>query len=207
MIIHIKGSSNTGKTSLIEELAKRLGGDGMRVGVIKHVASPIEIEGKDSQRFREAGVQPVCLIGEGESAFFLSGEMELERCIDIMRSISDLELDPIIVESFSTRRIGDVELDFDTMELRAGDDTRTIEKGRELDAILEAMGSLKDTIYKNRGRKVSLYVDGKRTPTNRFVTEVISNVVRGIISPLHGCGHIGEPDREITVEIRVDSSK
>ncbi len=205
MLIHIKGSSKTGKTTLIEELIRKLDEKGMKTGVIKHSMASIDTEGKDSYRYKDAGAPLVCLIGEGETALFISSSIDLARGTDLIRAVSNSELDPIIVESFSSQRIGDVELDLDTLELRVGGDSQVVEKGQELKAIIKALEELGEK--GKRKKKVLLYVDGRKTPTNPFVTDVIFNIVRGVISPLHGCGHIGEADREVRIKIKVDSSK
>jgi hypothetical protein len=58
MILGFYGHSNSGKTSIIEGLVKRLKVKGYRVAVVKHTAHrgfELDTEGTDSWRFRKAG--------------------------------------------------------------------------------------------------------------------------------------------------------
>lgn len=68
--ISFVGFSGSGKTTLIEKLIPALGGDGLRVGVIKHDAHNFEIDhkGKDSYRFFHAGAEGVVISSDQKTA-------------------------------------------------------------------------------------------------------------------------------------------
>ncbi len=59
--------SGTGKTTFIERLLPRLRGYGIRAGVVKSDSHGLELdmEGKDSWRFRRAGAQSVAVVAPG----------------------------------------------------------------------------------------------------------------------------------------------
>ncbi|MFA5518430.1 MAG: molybdopterin-guanine dinucleotide biosynthesis protein B, partial [Spirochaetota bacterium] len=57
-IITITGKSDSGKTTLIEKLIKYYSAKGLKVSVVKSMKHDFEIDhkGKDTYRYREAGV-------------------------------------------------------------------------------------------------------------------------------------------------------
>ncbi|MEQ8210491.1 MAG: molybdopterin-guanine dinucleotide biosynthesis protein B [Lacipirellulaceae bacterium] len=70
--IHILGRKNHGKTTLIVRLIKKLAELGYKVGAIKHThhAHQLDVPGKDSHRFGEAGAAGVGILSRDQSAFF-----------------------------------------------------------------------------------------------------------------------------------------
>ncbi len=71
-LIYVSGTSNSGKTTLIERLIPKLRQRGLKVGTMKHTHKGFEVdrEGSDSHRHQEAGALAVGLIGPEGSAFF-----------------------------------------------------------------------------------------------------------------------------------------
>ena len=69
-IIGVVGRSNSGKTTLLESLIKELVKRGHRLAVVKHVGEEfhLDLPGKDSQRFLEAGSRVVGLSATDELA-------------------------------------------------------------------------------------------------------------------------------------------
>lgn len=65
-VFGLTGTSNSGKTTLLEALIAHWALDGYRVSTIKHAHQGFDIDrpGKDSYRMREAGAQEVLLIGD-----------------------------------------------------------------------------------------------------------------------------------------------
>lgn len=75
IVIHIFGRSNTGKTTLIEALCRRLAGRG-RIETIKHSGHhPLALEeGKDTTLHYLAGASGACAIDEEKSILILADE-------------------------------------------------------------------------------------------------------------------------------------
>ncbi|MFH1002787.1 MAG: molybdopterin-guanine dinucleotide biosynthesis protein B [Chloroflexota bacterium] len=69
-IIGVVGKSNSGKTTLLEGLIKELVKRGHRLAVVKHVGEEyhLDLPGKDSQRFLQAGSRVVALSATDEMA-------------------------------------------------------------------------------------------------------------------------------------------
>lgn len=71
--VHIVGRQNQGKTTLMVELVAYLTRGGVRVGTVKHSGHdhPLDLEGKDSWRHRQAGGTPAAFVTPGGVAVYL----------------------------------------------------------------------------------------------------------------------------------------
>ena len=100
-IIGFAANSGTGKTTLIEELITIFKDLDIRVGVIKHSHHPFDIDlpGKDSYRFRQAGAVQVLLGGPGQWALMVDTREELSLD-DYLQNLDWNVLDIILVEGF-----------------------------------------------------------------------------------------------------------
>lgn len=90
-IIHIVGSQNSGKTTLVKELIEELTKKGLKVGAIKHSSHNHELDkkGKDSYIHRQAGANPAAIICEHLTGIFLPhspGEDPLEKILPLYQN-------------------------------------------------------------------------------------------------------------------------
>jgi len=71
VVSFVAASSNSGKTTLIEQVVRILKARGLRVAVVKHASAGFELDkpGKDSWRFQQAGADTVVLVGPDTMAF------------------------------------------------------------------------------------------------------------------------------------------
>jgi len=100
-VISIVGRRNSGKTMVLEALIAELTRRGLRVGVLKHSAHEFEIdvEGKDTWRYRRAGARAVGIMSPSGLAVIrtLTGELPLEQAVSLLGS----DLDVILTEGFT----------------------------------------------------------------------------------------------------------
>ncbi|WP_461201868.1 molybdopterin-guanine dinucleotide biosynthesis protein B [Anoxybacillus sp. TBDG-1] len=100
IILQVVGYQNSGKTTLIEKIIKRLYTNGYRVGTLKHhghsgkVALPKE---KDTTRHAEAGAVVSGVEGDGTFLFHAKGHWELDELLPIYERFS---LDVLLIEGF-----------------------------------------------------------------------------------------------------------
>ena len=103
-IVAFAAPSGTGKTTLIERVVRDLVARGVRVGVLKADAHRVvlDVPGKDSFRFAEAGAAPVAVLSAERLALFerLEGEVSLASAVDRLFPQADI----VLVEGF--RRSG-----------------------------------------------------------------------------------------------------
>lgn len=121
IVIHIFGRSNTGKTTLIEMLCRRLATQG-RIETIKHIGHhPMNLEdGKDTTIHFHAGALGSCGIDEEKSITIIEGQ----RLEDALDAASDRGADFCIVEGYKNVRIPGIALgDFESDHILMRDPT------------------------------------------------------------------------------------
>lgn len=111
-VITMTGWSNSGKTTFTTRVVELLTNMGIRVGVIKHhghKTGGVDVEGKDSWKYSQAGANPVILSASDQYAIFVStpqGELSRE---ELVAKIAD-DVDLVIVEGFRAEADGAVEV-------------------------------------------------------------------------------------------------
>ncbi len=163
--LFIGGPSNSGKTTLIENLIPELTARGYRVGTVKHHHGPDPLRfdgaGKDSDRHRKAGALAVSLVSSDEEVLF-------RRTGNSPSSLSVREgfdgLDILLVEGFNAEAGARIEV------RGAGDSShrRETSNGKPL-AVVEP--------------KVS---NGRPSYTSADIAPLADLIVREILSPRDG---------------------
>jgi molybdopterin-guanine dinucleotide biosynthesis protein MobB len=94
------GSSNSGKTTLIEALIPRLRASGLRIATIKHAHHGFELDhpGKDSWRHAKAGASAVALVAPTRAAWIIETPEELS-CDEVVGQIGRT-VDLVLIEGF-----------------------------------------------------------------------------------------------------------
>ncbi|SCG84711.1 molybdopterin-guanine dinucleotide biosynthesis protein B [Methanobacterium congolense] len=96
-IVGVAGTKNTGKTTLVTSIVAELGERGFHVGTVKHAHGGLDVEGRDTWQHKKAGAELV--VGAGnETLFNVSGSMELEEILNIMKYIKNLDF--VVLEGF-----------------------------------------------------------------------------------------------------------
>ncbi len=99
-ILAIIGSRDSGKTTVGEYLARQLTERGFRVGAIKHVHTPdftMDVEGKDTWRYRHAGAGVVACVAEREVTV-IRGVDEDRSLETILSYMCSSQLDIVLLE-------------------------------------------------------------------------------------------------------------
>ena len=111
-VITVTGWSNSGKTTFNTQVVELLTKAGMRVGVIKHhghKTGGVDVEGKDSWRYAQAGANPVILSASDQYAIFVSTPQGELSCEELVAKIAD-DVDVVIVEGFRAEADGAIEV-------------------------------------------------------------------------------------------------
>ena len=95
--VGIVGYKDSGKTTLIQALARELRDRGHKVVVVKHSSHGIDLQGKDTARLRESADQ-VAFLSPMESAILWKGSRKLEEILP------HLDADILLIEGFKTER-------------------------------------------------------------------------------------------------------
>jgi len=101
-IISIVGSSNSGKTTLVEKLIARLSVQGLRIASIKHSHHQPELDtpGKDSWRHKQAGAARSFLIGPQQMMMVADIEEPMNPKLLVSRYCEGFDL--VLVEGYNT---------------------------------------------------------------------------------------------------------
>ncbi len=109
-VLSFAGYSNSGKTTVVEQLIRTLKGRGYRVAAVKHTGHGYEVDlpGKDSYRFFQAGADQVIVVGPSSLTIHerLGKTLGIE---DICERVKE-EVDLILVEGFKKEPIPKVEV-------------------------------------------------------------------------------------------------
>ena len=107
-IITIIGKSNSGKTTLIEQLISRLSKNGHTIGSVKHAHSGFEIDkkGKDSWRHKKAGAEATLIVSEDRVALVKDdAASELKKIQTYLK-----EMDLVLAEGFKSLDLPKIEV-------------------------------------------------------------------------------------------------
>lgn len=109
VVSFVAAASNSGKTTLIEKVVKILTSQGLRVAVIKHASTgfDLDLRGKDSWRFREAGAYAVMIMGPDSMALMKRVERE-----PVLPELAQMlpEADIVIQEGFKKDAVNKIEV-------------------------------------------------------------------------------------------------
>ncbi|MBN2198225.1 MAG: molybdopterin-guanine dinucleotide biosynthesis protein B [Candidatus Aminicenantes bacterium] len=208
-IFGVVGSSGSGKTRLIEKLVAELKRRGRSAAVLKHCPHGFELDvkGKDSARFLEAGARGVGLASPDLAAFLhrkrgagdlalLAGEQFLDADVVFIEGGKGSRGYPKILVLAEGQPLGEA---LGLEDVAAVVSAGKPEWNRRVFAP-EEVSAMADFIERNEqgpGSPVSVTaeVDGADIPLNPFVQKVFEQVVLGLIAALKDVGP--EPRRVV----------
>lgn len=204
----ICGASNSGKTTLIEILVRRLTDLGIRTGTLKadgHGKAEAAVEGKDTTRHLRAGALKSVLLSPGMTSTFEDGPVQHIHAVEERFAGCDV----VLLEGFRDSPLPKIEV------VRKAISAKPMVPHGELlgiygDVPVEGLrhfpgpDSLVDFIRSELvappGSRVALRVDGKRVPLKAHLQEIVAGVVEGAVGSLKGC----EKARTIEMVVRDD---
>jgi|GEM_PF-812833 len=198
VVLGFYGSSNSGKTTLIETLIARLVEKKYVVATIKKSEHPnlsMDSAGKDTFRHTTAGAVATVLHTKAESDFVFKSELSTAQLVEslCLHTSTDFilvegETDPQVKKI----RIGDCQVRENTIFDYSGDPLQV------LDFLIS---ELEKPCHGDSEPKshLSLVVNEKRVPLSEFPSEVIESTLKGLLKPLKGVEEIH------SLELRLNS--
>jgi molybdopterin-guanine dinucleotide biosynthesis adapter protein len=213
-IVSIVGTSDSGKTTLIEKLVPELVRRGYHVATIKHDVHGFEVdrEGKDSWRHKQAGAHTVVVSSPQKLALIRNVDHDAE--LGELRDKYIQDVDIILSEGFKRNPQPKIEvfrkekrrelLCTKEDNLLAIATNEPFHIGVPCFDLDDARGMV-DLIEENflKGKKpslVQLRVNGRDIPLSSFVQKSMIGTVRGMVSALKGC----ESPKSIEIRILED---
>ncbi len=192
VIFGIYGRSNTGKTTLIKGIIKKLSEEGFKIASIKISDKKIDIdtEGKDSFEHAQAGSKLVVISSREETDFLIKEKKEIKTIIHQICNIGKYDL--ILIEGakdkfISKIRLGDIKQRENTILTYSGNFKELIELIK------------KEILRSENMENISIKVNGKQIPLTNFPTEIIKNTICGMLKSLKGVDEI--EDVEIKIQL------
>ncbi len=199
LVVSVVGSSSAGKTTLIERLLRELSGRNYRVAVVKHCPHgfDLDVEGKDSWRFTQAGASGVFLTSPGRV-----GLIEDMEQVPGLKSIAEHyfpSFDIVFGEGFSEEKeVAKIEVlrkgisDYvqspqdDVLALVSDFEIKADKPVFKLDDVSGIADFIEQLLVQESGAEssVTLIINGKPVPLNAFVQSVIKKVIIGIVDTL-----------------------
>jgi len=220
VILGFCGFSDSGKTTMIVELIEKLKGK-YSIAVVKHTPHHVDIEGKDSDRFRKAGAAEVILVG--------AQEVRIRDPESLYTLLKSLDYDIVFVEGFKKERFikkacfGSAECDGCVLRDPTLDEVldyidREISVERIMArlpnfncgecghrnceemarAIQRGEDRFENCRYWNPNAFVSVTVNGKDIYMGKFAQDVVINTIKGLLSSFKGVKEI----RDVEIKIR-----
>ena len=188
-VVHVYGTSDSGKTTLVERLLRELTARGLRVATMKRSrieALSLDIEGKDTQRHISAGSVATAATSRTDAAMFVPEPLDNDRLVNIVTASGEVDL--VIVEGLgddvlpSTPKISVGEV----KEKIAGTLIELADGEAELD---ETVRLIDRVIRKYRESvSVELIIEGRPVPLKPFVQDYLEGTLRGAVGSLKRSG-------------------
>lgn len=232
MILGIYGYQDAGKTRLVEELVAALVKKRYSVASVKHTVHSISIdcEGKDTWRHWVAGSDPVVFSSEVETTFIKHSKMRMDDIADMV--MSRFAPDVLIIEGYKEGEfpkvaMGDVRPRKGTVLVnpKLGRLIEYVENEVAVERVLDRLPKLDcgkcgfdcETLARKivGGKKkirdcrelsdveVEICVGSERLATGRFVSSIVDDTVRGMLSSLKGY----KPGRTVVIRLEPKRKK
>lgn len=193
-IISFVGHSNSGKTTLIEQIVRILNRKGCRVGVLKHTHEAIKADrrGTDTDRFRQAGARVSAICDDTRLVRFEKAQDQSAKTI--VRALAG-ELDLLIIEGYKKEHFPKVLFS----DVLSGADLKgiiaTVGRSKPASAKIKHFAPSKvgeiakwlerDIIIPARERRrVRIEIDGRELPINDFVADIVGRTIFGMLGTL-----------------------
>jgi molybdopterin-guanine dinucleotide biosynthesis adapter protein len=181
IVLGFYGTSNTGKTGIIEKLVSWIKKEGYRVVAVKITDKEItmDIPGKDTFRYRKAGADFIVFSSKIETIFIDPNMISIK---EIVKKVTNNPIDVIFIEGAN---------DLETKKIRVDEKSKMRENtlwthNGDINNIKNYILTQLNQRKKPMSNSIALKVNGKNIPLTEFPEEFIQNTLIGMVSTLKG---------------------
>ncbi len=204
-VIALVGHSGSGKTLLAEQVTAAAVARGLRVAYVKHAPHGFEPGRPDSnsERVREAGADPVVVVGRNGSIELTGGDGD-----PLPQLLGGLRGDVVLLEGFSSSTWPKVRVTAAGKAPREVADPVVLEVVRHGprcsdEDVASVLALLEDARVARGTDLASVTADGEEVPLRGFANQVVASTLRGLTSSLRG---VDDP-AQLRVEVRRHRSR
>ena len=230
VIVAIVGSSNSGKTTALEEIIKGLTKKGYTVASAKRIPEPeftIDTEGKDTWRHAKAGASTILSVAPNELTIIKKAVTKKYTLEQLISEIPD-ETDIIVIEGFKSLVGEDMTIPKIVATKTDNEISAALERykniivfighipDRKVETDIPFMDAINETEKlvalvnkkvavlverkQKREEKIIIQVDDQMLPIGDFVQDIIRNSVLAMVSSLKGVKIKGEEKVSIVIK-------
>ena len=230
VIVAIVGSSNSGKTTALEEIIKGLTKKGYTVASAKRIPEPeftIDTEGKDTWRHAKAGASTILSVAPNELTIIKKAVTKKYTLEQLISEIPD-ETDIIVIEGFkslvgedmtipkivATKTDSEVSAALERYkniiafighipDRKVETDIPFVDAINETEKLVELVNKKVAVLVERkqkREEKIIIQVDDQMLPIGDFVQDIIRNSVLAMVSSLKGVKIKGEEKVSIVIK-------
>jgi len=182
IIFGFYGESNSGKTSLIIKIVKKLGDEGYKIAAVKITDKKIsiDIKGKDTWKYDRAGSKLTVLSSPIETDYMLKEDKSMAEIIQYIRELGEYDL--ILVEGAHDKNIPKIRIG----KIPERENTLLTYNG-DFEAIVSLIKNELNKVAKHM-KEISIKVNGKQISLTEFPSDIIKNTIIGMLKSLKGVG-------------------
>lgn len=200
-IVSIVGKSESGKTTLIENLIRELKSRGYQVATIKHAPEGMTFDapGKDNWRHIQSGSEATAI--SSSDKIVLIKPVDRDVTLDEVASLFGDDYDIILTEGFKEGNAPKVEVHrkgngppFDKLRKRIAivtDEPLEVKTRQFSSQDIKGLADLLEKGFiKPQSERTSLYINNTLVPLNSFAKGIITTTILAMVSSLKGVGEV-----------------
>ena len=199
-VVAIVGKSQSGKTTVIEKLIPEFKRRGYRVAAVKHAHAGVEMDipGKDTWRFTQAGSDVVGIVSSSKITIFKNTTVEPD-IHEIIRALGN-DYDIVLVEGFKKNKIPKIEVhrselgeglacsDSELSAVITDVELRTRLPQFNVQDIEQIADFIQREIMNKANPDITIFADGRQVLMKPFVKEIIAKAILAMLGTLKNIG-------------------
>lgn len=178
-VFGVYGESNTGKTTLVIKLIKRLTSENFKVATVKITDKKIGADTEDTDTWKHglAGSDLVVFSSPVETDYLLKQNKNIDEILQTINAFDKYDI--ILVEGANDKK---------TPKIRLGSiverENTILSYTGDFDKLVERIKDETNKGCENVEEKICIKINGKQIPLSEFPSDIIKNTISGMLKSL-----------------------